>query len=236
MTSYHIIRNSGRLREFTEWLPALLPGETYYLSLFARKKYANDPDALSGDKQQLRRFTSDRERLYDKIRQLEVPVGAYTLKGKPVPPESLALYITPNPRSMEKAAKASAIRLVELITKPYGGYNPHQEVLSMIQQSGGTKHFADFDFDIPEADVGAVVAKAKSIMDNQGNYPMLEFLRTRGGLHVLVRLQHLGPAISKTWWKDMASLPGCDVKGTDNLLPVPGCCQGDFVPYFDFCT
>ena len=79
--NYKIITNEKKLRDFIEWLPNLEPNEKYYVSLFARKKYSSD--IKSNDKTQLKRFVSDKERMFDKIKQLECEVGAYKLKDAP---------------------------------------------------------------------------------------------------------------------------------------------------------
>src|SRR5690606_18630002 len=107
--NYQIIRSLASLQDFVDWLPELMPGEVYYLSLLARAKYSEQLGRVKSDKAQLKRFTSDKSRLIDKIAQLECEVGSYKLKGIPVPEEALALYITVNPRSMTRAAKSSVL-------------------------------------------------------------------------------------------------------------------------------
>lgn len=107
MANYKIVLDEQKLKNFIDWLPDLKNDETYYLCLFSRSKY-NPIDSgvkMSADKQQLRRFTSNKEYMFDKIKQLEVEIGCYKHRHQPVPQESLALYITPNPRSFIKAAK-----------------------------------------------------------------------------------------------------------------------------------
>ncbi|RKH57294.1 hypothetical protein [Corallococcus llansteffanensis] len=223
--NYVVILDEERLRRFIEWLPELQIDETYYVCLFARNKYAAEGQKLSSDKGQLRRFTSTKAQLVDKIRQTECAVGAYKDRGNPVPQEALALYINPNPRSFERAAKNTLIELAKLITEPYKGYNPHQVTLSEIQKACSRKVYLDLDFDHVEPD--EVLAQARGRI----NLDCLTVLKTRGGFHLLVELAKVEEHYVKSWYKHLTALPGCDVRG-DTLMPVPGCTQGGFNPHF----
>lgn len=239
MTNYQIILNEDRLKEFINWLPELGPNEQFYLSLFARKKYS--PELIySNDRTQLKRFTSIKERIFDKIAQLEIPMGRWKLRDIAAPQESLVLYIHPNPRDMKKATRVMGKKCWDLEQNNH--YNLVAESMSCIQQSIGTKYWVDFDIDDKEADL----SKVKDILF-EDTYKILE---TRGGYHLLVnsklqqsymkQFERMKDIVSKdakahsfpkNWYLALQEVFNCDNIG-DQMIPVPGCVQGGFEPKF----
>ena len=225
--NYTIITDEAKLVDFINWLPELQPNEKYYLSLFSRLKYSKQ-SGLKSDKCQLKRFTSDKFRLLSKIKQLEVPIGAYTQGDLAIPQESLALYITVNPRNMFKATVNTMVKLAESIRDNNVLMNPHQEALSEIQKSKGTTHYVDFDLDEPdESKLADLVEEIKLYINEEA----ITWLRTRGGLHVLVNVSKVSDEYKKTYFRNIASLSQVDQKG-DLLIPVVGAYQGGYTPSF----
>ena len=118
---YKIIHDRKLLEDFIAWLPDLKDNERYYGCLFARKKYA--PEMVdSSDRTQLVRFVTDKERLLNRIARMECPLGTYTLKGRTVPQEALALYIHPNPRNMITATRELGKKCWDLMNNK--NFNP----------------------------------------------------------------------------------------------------------------
>lgn len=197
------------------------------MSLFARKKYCKE-EIKSNDKTQLKRFVSNKELLLNKIKQLEVPLGAWKLKNGDAPQESLALYITTNPRCMKKATELMGKKCWDLMKGE--NYNIHAEALSCIQKSKSRTCYVDFDIDDKEINIDL------NWMDNvvgKDNYIVLE---TRGGYHILVepdkatsyRLKEFN---EKNWYQLIQKKYPVDQSG-DQLIPVAGTYQGGFVPRF----
>jgi len=222
---YTIIKDIQRLEAFVDWLPELGEHEVFYVALFARKKYCVGIKDIRTDKAQCKRFTSKKPELIKKIRQLECPLGSYAIKGISIPQEALALYISVNPRDMLAATKNGLIKFAQLITQPYNGYNPHQEIMSEIHRACSRKVWFDFDFDGVELD--PTLARISECL----NMDCVQVLKTHSGFHVLVHLKTLHPEFQEKWYLRMNTIPGIDVRG-DNLIPVPGCVQGESVPRF----
>ncbi len=224
--NYSIIKDEAALQSFIQWLPELALNETFYCSLFARNKYCNGLSHVASDKAQLKRFTANKKTLLYKIRQLECPIGSYyASKNLDIPQEALALYISLNPRNMEKATRSGLIKFANLLATTYNGYNPHQEIMSEIQKQSSRKVYCDFDFDNV-----AWVDKRDEVLSHI-NPEALTVLKTRGGFHLLVKFENIAKEYQKSWYMNIRGIDGVDIS-KDIMIPVVGCTQGNFVPHF----
>lgn len=223
--NYEIIKDEEKLRSFIEWLPALEEGEAYYSCLFARSKYAQGSIVhIKSDKAQLKRFTSKKVNLFDKIRQLECPIGSYHQRETEIPQEALALYITVNPRNLWRATFSSLVHLAKCIQTNAVTVNPHQEVMSEIQRSKSRTVYVDCDLDCRD---NSSIREVFTYV----NPDAVTVLQSRGGYHLLVEVSKVEEKYKKSWYKDISGIAHIDQMG-DLMIPIPGCVQGDFVPNF----
>lgn len=244
--NYEIVKDETALKEFISWLPELKDDEIFYVCLFARKKYSPElKQSAKTDKSQLKRFTSKKDHLFNKLKQLECPLGSYTFKDTIAPQESLAVYISVNPRNMRTATKNSLIKLADLVTRNYNGWNVHQEVISEIQKAKSETRFVDFDFDVPETsntEFCGVNVNKKTVHDvllltlpQFVNWNAVNIIETRGGFHVLVQPDKVEDKYRKTWYLNIKGIAVGDCvvdQAGDIMLPVVGCTQGNFIPKF----
>lgn len=233
MKNYKIIYDKDKLLEFIDWLPELEDNEKFYLSLFARKKYC--PNLIkANDKTQLRRFTSNKSRMYDKIKQLEIELGAWKLKDVSAPQESLVVYIMPNPRCMKKATEMMGKKCWDLFRSQ--NYNLHTEAMSCIQKSKSRGIYVDFDIDTEKKSLD-FVNEMKIVLSDifPDDYSKVcTIVETRGGYHILVNAKKATKIrveynLNKNWYNDMINNFKID-QSADQMIPVPGTIQGGFVP------
>jgi hypothetical protein len=230
--NYEIIKDKEKLLAFINWLPELEPDEFYYICLFARTKYVKNEDGtnmfphIQTDKSQLKRVLSKKEYIYDKIKQLECEVGSYTSRGISIPQEALALYITFNPHSMVKAAKNMLKKLADFVTEDYNGYNIVQEAFSEVHKAVKRKIYLDFDFDTKN--YLDVIEQVNTIINSNA----VTYLKTRGGLHVLIESKKIDITFSRTWYNNLVQIKGFDKISNSSMIPVVGTYQGGFIPYF----
>ena len=221
--NYKIIQNYELLRDFINWLPNLKKNEMFYVALYARKKY-DSTGIVRNDKQQLKRFTSNKEMLYAKIKQLECEEGGYVYYGSAIPQESLVLYISVNPRNLRLAAQKSINELSKSLYNYEREFNPHQVVLTQVQNAIGTEVYKEFDFD------GVEWSDIQSDIFDIVNMESVNVVKTKNGFHLLIKFDKIETPYRKGWYDKITKLSGCDVTG-DELLPVIGCTQGNFTPY-----
>lgn len=217
---YQIITDEPALESFIEWLPEHSAEECHFYALFCRPKYSADLKGNGGNL--LFRGIADKKSLFRKFRQLECPIGAYEKNGVPVPQESLALYINPNPRSLYSATLNTLVQLSQNIKAGHKTASPHKEALSCIQASSGEKTFIDFDIDFKEPHYLKAALKILKPLTP-------EIIETRGGYHVLVRRDTIHQIEDKMWYKKMQELS--DASG-DCMVPVVGGTLGNFTPRF----
>lgn len=228
--NYKIIKDEALLRGFIDWLPELEPHEKYYMCLFARSKYCKDIVHIKSDKAQLKRFVTDKKRMYEKIKQLEVEIGAYKQKEIGIPEEALALYITPNPRNMWKASVNTMVKLAQAIRDENILMSPHQEALSEVQKAKSRTCFVDFDFDIKDETEMDYIQVLSQVFKHV-NKEAITLLSTRGGFHCLVDPKKVSPEFKNKFYQGLSSISGVDQTG-DQMIPVVGCTQGMYTPHF----
>lgn len=225
--NYQIVKDEVLLKEFISWLPELKPTEKYYMCLFARNKYCKELTHIKSDKAQLKRFVTDKERMFQKIKQLEIEDGWYKQKDTPVPQQALALYITPNPREMFKAAVNTMVKIANSIRDQNLLMNVHQEAMSEIQRTKSRTCWIDFDIDADEETAKIQLDEAFLYINKDAT----KVLKTRGGFHLLVNPDLIELDYKNKFYKNISSLKYVDQTG-DNMIPVPGCTQGEFIPHF----
>jgi hypothetical protein len=230
--NYQIITDENLLDEFiSSFLKPCSPDETYYCCLFARSKYAKNEDGsnkfphIKTDKNQLKRFLATPNTLKLKIKQLEVPFGAYITKdGEPIPQEALALYITPNRRSQKKAMFKLMKRLIDIQECNGQGFNVNAEAISAVQKSKSKTDWIDFDIDSKDIDISSI----ENVLP-LGTYKILE---TRGGYHIMIDRDKVNKSNApKNWYIVLGQMFEIDQSG-DNMIPMVGTYQGGFTPKF----
>jgi hypothetical protein len=240
--NYKIIADENLLNDFINFIPELKDNQCYYLCLFARSKYAKNEDGsnkfphIKTDKAQLKRFiVTDKKYMLQKIKQLEVEVGAYKTKdGDNIPQESLALYITLNPRNMETAMFTLMRRLIDIQVSKGKNYNIHSESLSAIQKSKSKTKYMIFDYDFPqkynEKEFKKFNQKIISLVGKRTKYKILE---TRGGYHLIFDVDSVEYEFKNVWYNNIKNLEHIDSNGgNDIMIPVVGTFQGGFIPKF----
>jgi hypothetical protein len=220
--NYSVVHDEEAFQSFIDWLPELQVNEKYYLSLFARRKYS---EVVKTDKANLKRFATDKARMLEKVRQLECAQGSYIAKDVAVPAEALALYICVNPRCSVKASYQTIIALTESLQRNHQNLNPHSEAMTQLHKSPARKTFVVFDVDRKD-DLSETMSSTREIVGDAAP----TFLETRGGVHVLINVS-LVKSEHKNWYPELEKRIDPDQTG-DLLIPVPGCCQGGFVPRF----
>ena len=232
--NYKIVKDEKEFNKFLEWLSELEDGQKFYFSLFARKKFGAT-EGLKADKGQLKRFTANKEQALNKIKKLEVELGSYEVDGVKVNQDSLVLYVTPNPRDMHKAGLKTAKELVSMMADGRTIYNPQSVALNQIQVTGIKKYF-DIDLDFKEGKEMSLENLYNVILDNNlinSEAIIGNIIKTRGGFHILVELDKISEPYKKKWFTNFSQLKDdrfTIMMNNDNMIPVPGCVQSDFIP------
>lgn len=224
--NYKIVTDEKELQKFIDFLPELEENETYYFCLFSRNKYCKDIKHISSDKAQLKRFLTNKERMFNKIKQLEIEVGEYYQFRNDtkveIPQEALALYMNPNPRNQKKAIYPTIKKYLEILECNGKGFNIVQEALSQVQKARSRNVYYNVDFDIEKTLYETVKAKVDSF-EVEG-----QWVETRGGYHYLLDLEKTKDSF---WFKKFQNIEGVEMV-KDMMLPVPGTYQGGFTPKF----
>lgn len=226
--NYKLIHEEEQLQKFISFLPDLNTNEGYFLILIARKKW--HPESKIPSAHKLKRETlSSKDKIIQTIRQWEVNVGAYQSNGIAIDQKNLGVYIGYNPKDQYAACFELINKCLANIKSNKQGINVKSMANDVIQGSNGTKNFIDIDVDIKEDEnYWDIVSFIKSIIADEH----LTFVKTNGGFHCLVKLAGLKG--NNTWHQQIQAhtfKSELNIMSND-LMPIVGCNQGKFIPYF----
>lgn len=209
-----LIHDRKELTNFVDFLPELRPDEYYYYVLLSRKKYSKEVE--SNKETLLYRGHCRVEELIYRIEDLEK--REFFINGERVPEDSLALYIYLNPRCMKKATIKLGKKCWELVNST--NFNLVSEANSCLQTSKGKSNFLIIDIDSKEVPI-------EDSLDVI-NIEAWNCMETRGGYHLLVELAEFNK-LEGDWFNILKNHYKLDTSG-DLMSPIPGCCQGSFIP------
>jgi hypothetical protein len=204
---YEIIKDEEELKWFFDNIaPPLENDEVYFVSLSARSKLLTEKEKVMLNLGRTEMFSRSiiREKEWDRflrtIKKYEVSFGAYTTKnGSEIPNRAIVVYFNINPSSTLKAYKefnkTMNEYMFELSTCSMTGRDTSDimhrikklDVLLMncYQKNRGTKHWMDFDFDVPKIKVVLDnIEDLVSEIEKRGGRAYI--IETQGGYHVLV--------------------------------------------------
>ncbi len=229
--NYKIIGDEDKLKEFIDWLPELKDDETFFGQLMFRRKYHFEK--TKQDDHTVARFTCNKRNAIYKIKELQIENGLYSGKiVKGIPMESMALYISPNPRNKILALSELCEYVSKFTTKMALGNNNEKigdiekKLMSCIQTSEPRQVFIDIDFDNVELD--DVIGDILKLV----NIEALTAIKTRGGFHLLISPQKIRVEYVKTFYANLHKIKGLDVRNKLAEIPMVGCYQGGFIPHF----
>jgi hypothetical protein len=223
--NYKLIHDEEKLQQFLNFLPDLLPDESYFIILIARRKWA--PENTIPPAVKLKREAVKKEKIISTIRQWEVEKGLYKSNGIDIEQDNLGVYISPNPKDQRKATFLLLKECANVLESGKQGINIKSMANDIIQTSNGTKHFLDIDVDIKEGeDPDEIADYIKGYIP--GDH--LTFVKTSGGFHCLIRL---GGLKTGSWYQDIKNhrfQSDLNILSHD-LMPLVACNQGKFVPH-----
>jgi hypothetical protein len=215
---YKIIKDIDKLNDFINMLPNLEFGETYFIRLLTRSKYVNEVS----DDQDLKFLTVPKDKIIQSLKQLETKIGTYdNLKEN-----EICAYLSPNPRSQKEVIKKT-LQYFSKVVGNYNGQDPMVLISEFYKRSYSRHIYYDIDFD--KCDVGFTLSQTKKFINND----CVKVLHTKNGLHLIIKISDIDIKKYPNWLQNIQTLPNYDSNcSSDNNIPIPGCSQFGFIPYF----
>lgn len=250
-----IVSDESELKWFFDnVLPPLKETEVYFLSLSARNKYLTEEERefYSLGRTEMFAKTIIRERSWDRfirtIRKLECDERGYTTKSNiPIPSKTMVCYININPSDTFRALNAFQglineynLEIASLLVR--GGDSSNffnrlnkidNNLMTMYQQSTGTKHYIDFDFDLEN--------KSEKYIEEVSDFLIAKgisryfWVDTHSGYHLLIDKNQIkfnpNDIISfgiESANKKLIGEIGEIVYNKNSMIPMPGTYQGGY--------
>lgn len=250
MEQYKIIHDEEEMKWFFDnVMPELLPHEVYFLSLSARNKYLTmeEREEIGLGRTEMFNRVIVKERSWESfirtVRRMECDTRGFTTrKNLPIPSKTIICYFNINPTNTIKAWGEFQDKMntysQELIMCAMNGNNADiavkeitrmdSHLMTCMQKSSGTRHWVDFDFDVPKVyDTNSV----SEFLESKG-ITHYYWIDTKSGFHLLVNKSQLKfnpkeiidfalSLVPNHWGRDGLEI----IQNKNNMIPLPGTYQ-----------
>lgn len=220
--NYEIISDLAQIKRF---VATLNQDEKYIVQLAIRNKYANFK--VNKNHNVLRSESLLPKNIEAFIKQLQSPIGSFQTHDGQVIKDStgFVIFISVNSMNEDKFYRLVASDLTDKIINNKQHHKSLNGYLLSQQLKSNNREVVDIEFDYPNPEMGDMI-KYQVLKSLNFNKDIVRFIKTRGGMHVLIKFNEIEECVKRTAIRQIKEMEYVDVATARMSVAIPGTLQG----------